>query len=142
MWRYWQRFVTGNHNLIHGNTEKNLKSLGWASLEERRARSKLTTLYKARTGAISIPIEDLIIPNTRTRQSSNYFIPYSSVNSHLHSFFPSTIRLWNSIPPDIQSAASIESFKGSIGKIITKPTPPPLVRLLTTTVFKLQATPF
>ena len=130
------RFVTGNHELIHGNTEKNMKSLGWDSLEERRARSKLTTLYKARTGAISIPIEDLIISNTRTRQSSNYFIPYSSVNSHLHSFYPSTIRLWNSIPPDTQSAVSIESFKGSIGKIITKPSPsPPLVCLLTTTVF-------
>ena len=119
------RFVTGNHELIHGNTEKNMKSLGWDSLEERRARSKLTTLYKARTGAISIPIEDLIISNTRTRQSSNYFIPYSSVNSHLHSFYPSTIRLWNSIPPDTQSAVSIESFKGSIGKIITKPSPSP-----------------
>ena len=111
--------------MIPGMTEKNLKELGWASLEERRARSKLTTLYKARTGAISVPIEDLIINKSRTRQSSNYFIPYSSVNSHLHSFFPSTIRLWNSISPDIQSSISVESFKGSIGKIITKPSPSP-----------------
>ena len=89
------------------------------------------SLYKARTGAISVPIEDLIINKTRTRQSSNYFIPYSSVNSHLHSFFPSTIRLWNSISPDIKSSASVESFKGSIGKIITKPSASPPLCLTT-----------
>ena len=41
----------------------------------------------------------------------------SSVDSHLYSFFPSTVRLWNSIPISCKSRASLENFKSSLDNI-------------------------
>ena len=100
-----------------------MAALGWDTLEERRARCKLITLHKARTGTITIPMDDLLIlnPDSGTRHSSNYFIPYSSLNSHLYSFYPSTIRLWNALPPDLKIPMSLDSFKSSLSKISTTP---------------------
>ena len=102
-----------------------MAALGWDTLEERRARCKLITLHKARTGMITIPMDDLFVlnPDSGTRHSSNYFIPSSSLNSHLHSFYPSTIRLWNALPPDLKTPMSLDSFKSSLTKISTTPSP-------------------
>ena len=105
------RFVTGNYTRLHGNTRKNLESLGWPSLETRRKRLKLTMLFKINSNLIHIPSEDL---KTNPRKPLNYLIPSSSVDSHLHSFFPSTIRLWNSITPSCKSTTSLDSFKKSL----------------------------
>ena len=58
--------------------------------------------------------EDLI-PNPR--KPSNYLIPSSSVDPHLFSFFPSSIRLWNSIPHQLKSKPTLSSFKASLDKI-------------------------
>ena len=93
------RFVTGNYTLAPGNTQKNMSSLNWAPLSERRARAKLITLFKAKSGIIELPLDDLKCRNSSTRSHKhNYFIPPSSVDSHLYSFFPNTIRLWNKLP--------------------------------------------
>ena len=110
------RYVTGNHALIEGNTAINMTTLGWVPLEERRARSKLLLLFKARTGDIDIPIDDLILSSRANRNSlhSNYLVPYSSVNSHLYSFFPSTIRLWNALPQSAKASANIDLLKGQL----------------------------
>ena len=40
------RFVTGNNIREHGNTEKNMKLLGWPPLADRRSKIKLSMLYK------------------------------------------------------------------------------------------------
>ncbi|MCP3888877.1 MAG: hypothetical protein GY702_08365 [Desulfobulbaceae bacterium] len=53
------RFVTGNYFFTEGNSNKNLSSLGWPPLAERRTRVKLTTLFKDRQGVIDIPLDDL-----------------------------------------------------------------------------------
>ena len=55
------RFVTGNYTLIEGNTKKNMSLLNWHPLEERRARIKLFTLFKALQGSLEIPTTDLIL---------------------------------------------------------------------------------
>ena len=116
------RYVTNNHILEEGNTAKNMASLNWVTLEERRARSKLFLLFKGRTGEVDIPTEDLLVSSRSNRNSaqSNFHIPYSSVNSHLYSFYPSTIRLWNSLPQDIKSSPNLDQFKNSISKITIK----------------------
>ena len=115
------RFVTNNHILIGGNTKKNMESLKWVPLEERRARSKLVCLFKARTGVIDIPLDDLI-PTSRGNRNSvhNFHIPSSSINCHLHSFYPSTIRLWNSLPTSIKLATDLNNFKNQINSTIIK----------------------
>ena len=106
------RFVTNNFSLIQGNTVKNMRELSWIPLEERRARIKLCTLFRAKLGLIDIPIQDLIQVKSNTRrQTSHYFTPQSTVDSHLYSFYPNTLRLWNSLPEDTKSISTVAGFK-------------------------------
>ena len=115
------RFVTGNHSRIPGNSRKNLDSLGCPPLSESRAKTKLNTLFQARLGLIDIPCDDFISPGRATRNNqSNFQIPQSSVDSHLHSFFPSSIRLWNNLPQHIKACDSVASFKHHINSISIK----------------------
>ena len=105
---------------------KNLNLLNWPLLVTRRARVKLHLLHKAKSQSIEIPTTDLdweeappqsqiSINRTSTRSSRlNYPIPHSNVNSHLHSFFPSTVRLWNSLPEEVQSLKSYSSFQQTL----------------------------
>ena len=113
------RFVTGNHTFEHGNTSKNMISLGWHPLQERRAKMKTTMMFKIINDLISVNKEDLI-PSSSPRRPLNFFTPQSHKNSHLHSFFPSTIRLWNSIPDSIKSSDSLDGFKSEINNYIIK----------------------
>ena len=109
------RFVTGNYALIEGNTKKNMNSLNWPPLSERRARTRLTTFHRSRS--IEIPLADLINSDTHisTRTNKhNYLIPHSSVDSHLYSFFPNTIRLWNNLPQETKACETIAGFKRSL----------------------------
>ena len=116
------RFATGNYAFTSGNSKKNLLDLDWKALVERRARSKLITLFKGRAGLIDIPIDDLIVPNrtTRRKAASNFHIPHSSVDSHLHSFFPSTIRLWNSLPEPVKACDSLTGFQQALDALETR----------------------
>ena len=116
------RYVTNNHTLVEGNTAKNMTSLKWVPLEERRARSKLFLLFKARTGEIDIPTHDLQVSSRSNRNSalSNFLIPHSSVNGHLYSFYPSTIRLWNSLPQNCKSSPTLDVFKSNVNNIKVK----------------------
>ena len=64
-----------------------MTDLNWPPLSERRARIKLTTLYKARSGAIEIPMDDLIPANHNTNivtrtNSQRFYIPDSRVDTH------------------------------------------------------------
>ena len=116
------RFATGNHILRPGQTEVNMRRLSWKPLQERRAKTKLCTFYKARSGSFSIPMAELIANRGRTRSGSSttYILPHSEVDTHLHSFFPNTIRLWNNIPEEIRNSGSIDCFKSRIDGITIK----------------------
>ena len=101
------RFVTGNYLLIEGNTRKNMSELNWPPLTERMARIKLTILFQAKSGAIEIPMDDLIPANQNTKivtrtNTHRLLIPDSRVDTHLYSFYPNTIRLWNQLPQQSQ----------------------------------------
>ena len=114
------RFVTKNYARTEGNTQKNMTSLGWPPLRERRAKTKLL-LYKSLNGQIHIPVEDLAFRTSNTRSNNlNLFVPQSSVNSHKFSFFPDTIRLWNSLPPLAKFSRSLSSFEGSVKNITVR----------------------
>ena len=108
------RFVTGNHSREHGNTKKNMVAIGWSPLLEIRKKQKLTMLFKIKSDLVHIPSNILSI---NPRKPENYFVPSSSVDPHLHSFFPSTIRLWNSAPSDLKSSSTLTSFKNNLDKI-------------------------
>ena len=113
------RFITKNHNREHGSTKLNMTSLGWIPLFERRAKIKLTMLHKILNNEIHIPSDDLI-PNKR--KPLNFCVPHSKVDSHLHSFFPSSIRMWNSLSDSLKVTTSINAFKSSLDTITLRTT--------------------
>ena len=112
------RFVTGNYTLEHGQTEKNLALLNWPTLQEQRQQHKLTLMYKIKNNIIHAPTEDL---QSNHRKPLNYHIPQSNINSHLHSFYPSTLRLWNQLPYSTKSATSLTNFSAALKKNLTAP---------------------
>ena len=112
------RFATGNYVREEGNTKINMEILQWKPLEERRAIIKLNLLFKANHNEIHLPTNPLIRNMSRTRRGhTNYAIPSSSVDSHLYSFYPNVIRLWNSLPTSCKSQNSTDAFKQCLDKI-------------------------
>merc|ERR1711923_242352 len=106
--------------LVSTETQKNLNLLDWPLLETRRATAKLQILHKAiKAQSLEIPTTDLAwkIPPRSTRSNMNrlnFQVPRSNVDSHLHSFFPNTIRLWNALPEQTQAIQSYDSFKQTL----------------------------
>ena len=114
------RFVTGNYKHESGNTKKNMEELGWKPLQERRAMIKLNLLFKTRMGLVDIPRNHLILNKHNSRRIETYAIPTSNVDSHLYSFYPSTIRLWNSLPADTKLSKNVDAFKACINGITVR----------------------
>ena len=111
------RFVTGNYTKEHGETNKNVETLGWPPLEERRAKIKLTMLFKIQKDLVHISKDELVSAN---RKPLNFLVPQSKVDAHLYSFFSSTIRPWNSLPNSIKSSTSVAGFQSGIKSLTIK----------------------
>ena len=114
------RFATNNFCMEHGNSEKNLKNLGWNTLEERRLQLKLTTFKKAHLNLLELPLENLQPKTRRTRQGGDglsYQRPFSPVNSYMNSFFPTTTQIWNFLPAETRSCSDINAFNSEIKKL-------------------------
>ena len=89
------------------------------TLQERRMQSKSVMLYRIVHNLVEITAMPFLIPLRTSRgHSMKFFIPQSTVNSHLYSFFPSTIRMWNQLPEyaisatyqlrDLQAATAVQ----------------------------------
>ena len=112
------RFCTGNYKLETGNTKINMQKLNWKPLEERRAHTKINIIFKARKGLMDVNVNHLAVNNSGTRRGGRaYAIPQSNVNSHLYSFFPNSLRLWNTLPDAAKNSSNIESFKKIVDNI-------------------------
>ena len=92
-----------------------MKILNWKPLEERRAQLKLQMFFKGKMNLVNIPFGHI---QNNPRKLNNFAIPASNVDSHLHSFYPSSIRLWNSLPAKGKCIAEADAFK----KFITSTT--------------------
>ena len=91
-----------------------LRDLNWIPFEERRA--KVTTVFKARNGLVDIPYD---LPFS-SRHSSNFFIPYARTDTYMHSFYLSSMRLWNKLPIVFRNLNSLPNFQRAIeGHTIT-----------------------
>ena len=115
------RFACNQYNR-ETSVSKLQSQLKWKSLKERRAKSKVTMIFRARKQLCHIPTEDLRLNNNkRTHRASNsYDIPRSRTNVHLYSFYPSAIRLWNHLPENIKATSSLDSFKIKLSNIVIK----------------------
>ena len=84
-------FVKGEYEKTSSVTSM-LTDLHWNILHERRMQVKSAMLYRTVHNLVAIPVTPFHIPVRTSRGNSmKFFIPQSTVNSHLYSFFPSTI---------------------------------------------------
>lgn len=93
-----------------------LTELGWDTLAERRAKSKVTLLYRMMHNLVAVnPLEYLHHPQVMTRGHPQVFRqPYCRTKVYQMSYFPSAAVLWNSLPASIVGAASVEAFRTQI----------------------------
>ena len=59
--------------------------------------------------------------NYNLRNDDDIQTLYPRTNLYYNSFFPSTIRAWNSLPEDTKQSPSISSFKFRLNRDINKP---------------------
>ena len=84
-----------------------LEQLKLESLKKRRKDSRLTMLYKDLKGTASIPTNDLVslIRHTRNHHSLAFQSPLAGTDIYKSSFFPESIRDWNSLTDSLISAS-------------------------------------
>ena len=91
-----------------------LDTLKWETLQRRRKEARLNMLYEIQSKEVAISMENRLIPPSRfTRNMHNlsFQIPNSNSDYRKFSFFPHTIRDWNSLQPDIVSTGAHTTFK-------------------------------
>ena len=94
-------------------------------LKLRRTSTKATMMYKIMGGLVeAMPERGLPALASRTTRghSAKLQIPHSRTEIHKSTFFPSAIRLWNSLPPNAPSASSPQSFRNIIEGWLRNPT--------------------
>ena len=97
------------------------KKFGLETLRTRRKRDKVTAIHKMNHNKIAVNFPESVgKASTRTRGHNHRMtLPRARLDAHLHSFFPSAIRLWNNLPPEAVESASLECFKKIISLCVT-----------------------
>ena len=80
------RFVTGDYRTTSSVTRM-LAALQWTELQQRRK-----------------------IALTTRGHDTRFLLPYSRIQSHQQSFFPSTIRLWNELPTAVVTTSQCWTY--------------------------------
>jgi len=85
-----------------------LQSLDLQSLQTRRNISKLIIMYKMINGNLHIP--NPLLPNQRDSRRGYFTQLQTRIDSFKFSFFPSTVKLWNSLPPTVINSPTLNQF--------------------------------
>ena len=112
-------FITGDYRITSSVTGM-INNLNLDTLENRRKKSKATTTYKILKGTIEVEKHRLEpkLSHYRTRGHSEQFvIPRSHTKTHQQSFFPSAIRIWNSLTEEAISSQNVDIFKSIVDTI-------------------------
>ena len=88
---------------------------------------KLCLFYNMVNGCIDFPsfpsittVRDIPFANCiRSVNSKSYFQPFAKSNTFLNSFFPSTIRHWNSLPNTVHSISTLPTFKRTVTELLS-----------------------
>ena len=90
--------------------------LQWTTLQQRRDINKLITFYKMFDGLISVEFLNTLQPSTSCTHGHNlrYRQVSTRVDTYLHSYLPSTIQLWNSLPAEVGYSQSLTDFKNNL----------------------------
>jgi len=78
-----------------------LQKLQWDSLQQRRAHSRVLMLYRIHNGLVAIPASAYLQPATAHTTGSETPLSQCNTNAYNHTFFPTAICLWNTLPVDV-----------------------------------------
>ena len=102
-----------SHNIVY-------KEVGWETLGERRKRQRLKVMYKT----VNHEAPSYLKQNIQThadvnaryelRHGNNIGTYRARTSSFHNSFFPKTIREWNSLDKDIKAAGTLDSFTSKL----------------------------
>ena len=87
-----------------------LSSLNLSSLQHRCLQSKLLLFYKINNGFLhsTLPPRPRSPPmSLRHFSPFDFSVPFCRTSTYYHSFLPSSIRLWNSLPSSVKKSHSI-----------------------------------
>ena len=108
------RYVMGDYSRKSSVTSM-LQHLQWPTLQQRRLCSRLSMVYRIRSGLVDIPWNEFFTASpsiSRTRgHGSRLLTLHCNSSVYSNSFFPRTIKDWNALPFDPASCGSLESFK-------------------------------
>ena len=96
--------------------------LGWASMETRRKQRRISTFHKIIHGRSPPYLRYLLPPYNRERStralrnSDDLTTIHARLDVFYKSYFPQTVREWNTLSIDIRQIEEPESFKRAITK--------------------------
>ena len=94
------RMVFSDYRLTSSVTHMS-QQLQWPTRQECRAQAKVFMMYRIVYNLVHIPASHLttLIPSISVRgHNMKFLVPYARTLVFLRSFFPDTIRTWNSFP--------------------------------------------
>ena len=91
-----------------------LQQLQWSTLQERRAQTKVVMMYRIVYHLVDISSCHLTPTISVRGHNMKFLVPYARTSIYQKSFFPVTIRLWNSLPQTVVSCPNIDSFKEEV----------------------------
>jgi len=106
--------ITRNYERTPGTVTELLKQLEFEPLQDRRRQLRLCMLFKIVNELVVVPHNEIVnLAQWRTRGShcSKFDTMKANTDTLKYSFFPHTIRDWNSLPENIVTAPFVQSFK-------------------------------
>ena len=95
-----------------GCVTRMVNDLGWETLESRRKKDRLTTLYKIWHGLVDMDTGDVLrLNDRRTSGQQRLYQPTANVKVYKDSFFPRTTQDWNRLPAVVTDSPTIEEFR-------------------------------
>ncbi len=85
-----------------------MQHLKWEPLADRRKNHRLTLLYQIVNNKIAVPSD---IEFLKPGRNGRFIHLTHKHQAYKHSFFPQTIRDWNSLPPTTRDSPSLDTFK-------------------------------
>ena len=117
------RWVKSNYNW-ENSVSTMLSELQWPELHIRRTISRLTILYKGLHDLITLEIPTYITTTTtithltRFQHPFHFNIPTARINYYHNSYFPKTVRDWNSLPISAIEASTVNSFSNQLCNLL------------------------
>ena len=88
------------------------------TLQERRAQFKMVMMYRITHHQVDTLQPHLIPKEMSVRGHHQQFrVPFARTMIYQKTFFPDTIRMWNSLPADVVQCTSAEHFKREVHHI-------------------------